>query len=138
MDKKIAFVRAKNLPVSKKHSAAISLAIKGKTAKESISKLESVIEKKSAIKFKGEIPHRKGMMSGRYPVKASKVFIKLIRGLVANALVKGIDVENAVIYSNVDDAGKQLRPGRKRRRFKRCHITLKLEEKEIEEKPKKK
>jgi len=129
-NEKIATVNAKFLPISKKHSIAICRAIKGKTAKEAIEMLEKVAKKKKAIKFTGEIPHRKGegMMSGRYPVNASKVFMKLIKGLVANANVKGIDAEKSTISAKADDAGKHMRAGRKRRKFKRCHVTLQMRE----------
>jgi len=131
-NEKIATVNAKFLPISKKHSMAICKAIKGKTVKEALELFEKVIKKKEAIRFTGEIPHRKGMMSGRYPVSASKVFQKLVKGLAANANVKGINVEKSVIAAKTDDAGKHMHGGRKRRRFKRCHVTLQL--KEIEKK----
>ena len=129
-NEKIAIVNAKFLPISKKHSMAICKTIKGKTVKEVLELLEKVIKKKEAIRFTGEIPHRKGMMSGRYPVSASKVFQKLIKGLVANANVKGIDVENSTISAKTNDAGKHMHSGRKRRKFKRCHVTLQLKEAE--------
>src|SRR3989344_1690252 len=77
-----------SLPISKKHSMYICKFIKGKSIDKAISELEEVLKMKRAIPFKGDIPHRKGkMMSGRYPINASKYFINLLKGLKGNVLV---------------------------------------------------
>ena len=57
--------------------------IRGKKIDSAISDLELVIKKKKAVPFKGEIPHRRdlGVMSGRYPINASKIFIQILKGL---------------------------------------------------------
>ena len=53
---------------------------------------------RKAVPMIGEIPHRKGkMMSGRYPINASKQFIMLLKSLKANALVNELELENSVI-----------------------------------------
>ena len=72
-----AFVNAKGLPISTKHSIAVCKFIKGKKIEKAIVDLEKVSLLKKAIPMKGEIPHRKGMMSGRYPKKSAEYFIKL-------------------------------------------------------------
>ena len=75
-----ASATGKDFPISTKHSVAICSFIRGKEPKEAIDDLEKVTRKKIAVPMKGEIPHRrnmpKGKPSGRYPVKASKQFIK--------------------------------------------------------------
>ena len=73
--------------------------------------------------MKGEIPHRKGKMgSGRYPIKAAKNFIVLLKSLSANANVN--DLDNPIIFEAV--ANNASRPfgqfGRVRR--KRTHIRI--------------
>lgn len=138
-------VKGLDLPISTKHAIAICNFIKGKNPNVAISLLENVIKKKIAVPMKGEIPHRrnmpKGKVAGRYPYKASKEFIKLIKNLIANANVKGINVEDIVInVAKADKASRPYRPTRMaygRKRFKRTHILLeaklkeKIKEKEL-------
>lgn len=79
--------------------------------------------------MKGEIPHRKGkIMSGRYPINATKQFIKLLKQLAANANVNGLEIEKAKIECK---ANRASRPYKRfgSERFKRTHVTLKLKEK---------
>ena len=72
--------------------------------------------------MKGEIPHRKGMMSGRYPKKSAEYFIKLLKTLSANANVNGL--ESPVISKAI--ANLASRPYSKfgRVRKKRTHIQI--------------
>ena len=117
-----AIVKGMDLGISTKHSMAICRFIKGKKIRDSISYLESVVKLKKAMPMKGEIPHRKGMMSGRYPVNASKVFIKLLKSLDANA--KSFEIFDPKIVSAKAD--KASSPHRRfgSRRFKRTHVVL--------------
>src|SRR3989338_3198050 len=82
--KEEAIVRGVSLPISKKHAMAICNLIKHKSIDQSLAELEKVSNMKKAVPFKGEIPHRKGMMSGRYPVNASIYFIKMLKSLKGN------------------------------------------------------
>jgi len=43
---------------------------------------------KKAVPMKGEIPHRKGIGTGRYPVKASAFFIKLLKNFIKSTAVR--------------------------------------------------
>ena len=131
-----AVVNGRNLGISTKHSIAICDFIRNKRADEAIRLLEEVSRIKRAVPMKGEIPHRKGkgMMSGRYPVNASKEFIKLLKQLIANAVVNGIELEKAVIECRANRAPRPMRRFG-RFKFKRSHIVLKL--KVPEEKKKK-
>ena len=123
--KKEAIVRGKDIGVSKKHSMAICKFLKGKKIETGMKELDEVLEIKRAIPMTGEIPHRKGMASGRYPIKASKIFIKLLKNLEANANVKGLDAEKTRVFAKCDKAHRPTKPGRfTRRKFKRTHITL--------------
>jgi ribosomal protein L22 len=104
---------------------AICKFIRRKKVNKAIHQLEEVIEMRRAIPMKGELPHRKGMERGRYPIKAVKEFIKLLRQLSANAVVNGLDIDKAKIECKAD---KAARPYRRfgRTRFKRTNILLKL------------
>ncbi len=92
-----AVARGSSIHASKKHSMYICSFIKNRSIDDAMSDLEKVIKLKKAIPFKGEIPHRKGMMSGRYPVKASKEFIRILKGLKGNCTVNGMDLDRTII-----------------------------------------
>lgn len=126
--KEKAIFRGNDLPISKKHSMAICDFIRYKSPEKMIPELEKVTRLEKAIPMKGEIPHRKGdMMSGRYPVNACKVFIKLLKTLAANASVNGI--ENPIISLAVaNDASRPFKRGGSAR-FKRTNVYLEAREK---------
>ena len=130
-----AFVNVLSSPISTKHSMAVCKFIKGKKIEEAISDLKKVSMLKKAVPMKGEIPHRKGMMSGRYPKKTAEHFIKILKGLSANANVNGL--ENPVISEAI--ANLASRPYSKfgRVRKKRTHVKIIVKEiinKELKEK----
>ncbi|GIU68412.1 MAG: hypothetical protein KatS3mg001_262 [Candidatus Pacearchaeota archaeon] len=117
-----AIVNSYNLPISTKHSIAICKFIKGKTIEEAILELNEVLKFKKAIPMKGEIPHRKGIMSGRFPKKATSTFIKLLKSLSSNASFH--QIENPIIVKAVANIGERPwgRFGSVRR--KRTHVML--------------
>ncbi len=123
-----AVVDGRDLGISKKHSMSICDFIRGKKIEEVIPRLEQVVKLNRPIKMKGEIPHRKGkgMAGGRYPVNASKVFIKLLKTLNANSQVNGI--ENAIISVAIaNDASRPFKRGGSMR-FKRTNVYLEARE----------
>ncbi len=86
-----AVVNAQSLPISTKQAGAICRFIRGKKIPPMIIYLEDVVAMRKAVPMKGEVPHKKGnIMSGKYPVKAAGIFIKLLKNLTANANVAGI------------------------------------------------
>ena len=124
-----AMAQGLNLPVSKRQCMYIGAFIKNKQIDQAIADLHKVIALKKAVPFKGEIPHRKGkgIMSGRYPVKASEIFIKLLRGLRGNILANGMSLEDTRI--TIASANLAHRPQRSRsRKGKRCHVILEARE----------
>jgi len=133
--KDYAIVRGISLPISTKTSAAICRFIKGKTIEKAIMDLEEVTRFKRVIPMTGEIPHKKGkgVMSGRYPLKAISYFLRMLRTLNANAAVNGL--EESVIVEAVPNRASQPygRFGAVRR--KRTHVEIKVMEKK-ENKPK--
>lgn len=112
------------MPISKRHAVFICRFIKNKSINRAIEDLELVIKFKKAVPFKGEIPHRKGkIMSGRYPVKASRAFIKILKGLRGNAIIKNLDLEKTrIIRASSTWSSRPLR--RQRRRAKRTNLIL--------------
>ena len=126
-DEAIAF--GKSFHISKKQGMYICSFIKNKKIDDAIKDLKEVILMKRAIPFKGEIPHRKGkgMMSGRYPVKAAGLFINLLKSLKGNVLVNGMDLDKSRI--KMASANWAARPMRSNRREgKRTNVILKARE----------
>lgn len=118
-----AFVNGQSLHISTKTASYISKFIRGKGIQKAILDLEEVAKLRKPVPMKGEIPHRKGkIMSGRYPQKAAKIFIKLLKSLQANANFLG--VENPVISESISNIA--ARPfgkfGSVRR--KRTHVKI--------------
>lgn len=137
-----AKVIGRNLPISTKHAIVISNFIRGKKLGWAKNKLGQVLEKKVAVPYTvhvRSIPHRKGKMAtGRYPVKASAEVIKLLKSAEANALNKGLDIEELYINKIMPNlASRPRHPGRQMRtQMKRTHIEIVLEER-VKEKRKK-
>ncbi|PIN93531.1 hypothetical protein COU54_02520 [Candidatus Pacearchaeota archaeon CG10_big_fil_rev_8_21_14_0_10_31_24] len=124
-----AITNGKDLSMSKKHGMYIAKFIKYKTIAQAIADLELVIKFKKVVPFKGEIPHRKGkgMMSGRYPIKASKMFITMLKSLRGNVLVNGMDLDKTKIY--LCSSSWASRPRRAAGvRFKRSNIIIRAKE----------
>lgn len=130
-----ASVYAKNLRVSKRHAVAIGKFIKYKKIPYAIELLERVVKKRIAIPFKGEFPHRHGknlkgqsMMSGKYPVNASKEFIRLLKSLSANSNANGLDLEKTIIFEVIPNKASKQYHRFGSTEFKRTHILIKSKE----------
>ncbi len=103
---RIAKAVARDVSVSPKKLVNLARAIKGMKLEEARSFLEKVAEGKEPVphwKYKGKIPHHKGVADrwgvpqGKYPVKAAKVMLKLLRNVEANAENKDLDTEKLKI-----------------------------------------
>jgi len=129
-----AVVNGVSLPVSTKTSIAICKFIRGKTIEKAVADLEEVLKFNRVIPMTGEIPHKKGkgIMSGRYPIKAIGYFIRMLKNLNANAIVNGLE-EPIIVEAIPNRASRPYgRFGAIRR--KRTHIKIKVIEKKIKEK----
>jgi len=125
----VALVRAPSVHMSKRHGMYICSFIKGKSIEMAISDLEQVILLKKAVPFKGEIPHRKGkgMMSGRYPVAAAKLFIPMLKNLRGGVIFNEMDLAKTRI--SLAHANWSSRPQRKGgRKGKRSYIIIEAKE----------
>jgi large subunit ribosomal protein L22 len=97
--------------ISHKHAREIAVAIKGLSIDKARDYLQAVVNKQRAIAFgryKNQVGHRSdpGMMSGRYPQKSAKEFIKVLDNLESNAEYKGMDLDrlkiiNATVHKGV-------------------------------------
>ena len=128
--KEFAIARGTGLHISKRHGMYISKFIKGKNIDRAIMDLEQVQKLRLVVPFKGEIPHRKGrgMMSGRYPVKASGIVINVLKALKGNAIVNGLDMNKTIITESVSNWAS--RPAKSDGRYaKRTHLVITAREK---------
>ena len=99
---KIAKAILSNQPISLKYSIEISREIRGKPLNKAVKFLLDVLEMKRHVpirRFRAEMAHRKGRAisftkTGKYPLRASKVFLGLLDQVKANADYKGLDAEN--------------------------------------------
>jgi len=97
--------------ISHKHAREVAVAIKGLSIEKARDFLQAVINKERAVafrRFKNQVGHRSdpGMMSGRYPQKTAKEFIKVLDNLESNAEYKGMDLDrlkiiNATVHKGV-------------------------------------
>jgi len=132
-----AVVNGRDLSVSLKHAVSLCNFIKGKEIDKAVSELEEVARLKRAIPMRGEIPHKSGMMSGRYPTKGAGIFIKLLKSLKSNAIANEIELEKYKLHAIPNLASRPFRRFGQGR-FKRSHVTIRLVPITIKPKEKKK
>jgi large subunit ribosomal protein L22 len=134
-------VVGRDLGISTRHAIEICSYIKGRQVKNAIALLENVMKQKVAIPFRRFTEgagHKKGMGSGKYPYKAAKQFMFLLKSLEANASNKGLSTELKIIHACAQKAAEPFHYGRKRRiRMKRTHIEIAAEETETKRDSKK-
>ena len=123
----------RDIGISTKVSIEISNYLRGKSTAKAKRLLELVLEKKHAIPFKrftDGVGHKSGPLdAGRYPQKASKAFLDLIKLAEANASHKGLADELQIIHLLTHKASTPYHYGRQsRRKMKRSHIEIVIKE----------
>jgi large subunit ribosomal protein L22 len=128
----IASAKMTNLPISTKHSIEISHYLRYKDTAFAKKFLEEVILLKKPVPFKRFIRdtgHKKGMSAGRYPQKAAKSFLRVIKSVEANAQDKGLSTSNLKIVKLVSNkAAIPMTGGRSRSGTKRTHLEIQVKE----------
>ena len=100
---KTAKALGRSLKISPKHAVEICNKIRGMRVEKAEAYLEDVIEMKTAVPFKRhnkKVGHRRGLNgwpTGRYPVKAAKQILDILKNAEANAEYKGLDTESLKI-----------------------------------------
>ncbi|HHI04079.1 MAG TPA: 50S ribosomal protein L22 [Candidatus Woesearchaeota archaeon] len=131
-----------NLSISTKKSVEICNNIRGKNLEMAKQILEKAISKEKPIVMKRYIKdsaHKKGMATGKYPVKAATAILKILKNAESNAQSKGLSTKDMIVYHiAAHKASTPWRYGRQRRRkMKRSHIEVVLLEKKINNSEKK-
>ncbi len=130
------------LPVSTKHSIEICNLIRYKNLESAKKRLEQAIALKTPIpfkRFKRDVGHKKGpFAAGRYPVKACRAVLDILKSAEANAMAKGLNSSDLIIALIIANKGsREVKYGRIRGRMaKRTHIRLVLEEKKTKKQEK--
>ncbi len=122
----------RDIGISTKQAIEICAYIKGMPVKKATVLLENVALKKAAIPFRRFTEgagHQKGMGAAKYPLKAAKQFLALLKALEANAQNKGLSSDLKIIHACAQKAAEPFHYGRKRRiKMKRTHVELAAEE----------
>ena len=124
----------RSLPVSTKHCIEICNYIRGRKVSVAKGLLRDAVALKKPIPFKrfnADVGHKKGGFSAaRYAVKAAGEVLKLLDSCEANAQNKALNTGDMVItHINAHRGSQQFRMGRqRRRRMKRTHVEVVLEE----------
>ena len=109
----IARAKANELNMSPKHSIEIATFIRHQRVNDAIAYLNEVVKLKKAIpfrRFNRNVAHKRGLPgnwdAGRYPVKASKAYIRVLESVKKNAEYLGLDVENLEIIHASANRGR--------------------------------
>lgn len=100
----IAKAKANELNMSPKHSIEIATFIRHQRVNDAIAYLNEVVGLKKAIpfrRFNRNVAHKRSLPgnwdAGRYPVKASKAYIRVLESVKKNAEYIGLDADNLEI-----------------------------------------
>jgi large subunit ribosomal protein L22 len=109
----VAKAKANELNMSPKHSIEIATFIRHQRVNDAIAYLNEVIKLKKAIpfrRFNRNVAHKRGLPgnwdAGRYPVKASKAYIRVLESVKKNAEYLGLDAENLEIIHASANRGR--------------------------------
>ncbi|MBI1970751.1 50S ribosomal protein L22 [Candidatus Woesearchaeota archaeon] len=132
---RMARASTKDVPVSVRHSIEICTYLRRKNLQMAKALLQDVLEKKRAVPFRrftNGVGHKKGMASGRYPVKACKYFLELMNSVETNAQQKGLNTANLYLTHLIAQKGAtQFHFSRQRgRTMKSTHLEVVVEEKQ--------
>lgn len=133
----------RDLRVSSKQAIEICNYLRHRKLQQAKNILQRVLEQKQAIPFRkytNGLGHRRGKMaSGRYPMKASEAFLKLLESVEANAQTKGLNTgELEIIHFCTHRATKPMHQGRHGgREMKSSHIEVVVKESKSEKRSEK-
>ncbi|MBI4159411.1 50S ribosomal protein L22 [Candidatus Woesearchaeota archaeon] len=128
----VAIVNGINLPISRKKSVEVCNLLRNKTTKTAKIILKRVMKLEQAVPYKRynqDTPHKVGIGPGKYPVKTSQEFLRLIESAEANAQHKGLSSNLVIDHISAHKAPLQWHYGRKRRqKQKGAHVKLIVKE----------
>jgi large subunit ribosomal protein L22 len=102
------------LHISPKHAREICRTLRGMRAEKAHAYLEDVIALKRSVPFKRyarNVAHRHDLVgwdAGRYPEKAAKAVLVVLKNALANAEYKGLESEKLRIYHAGTKKGRTI------------------------------
>ncbi len=102
------------LHVSPRHCVEICRALQGQSVSAAKSYLEAIVSKKQAVPFKRHntgVGHRVGIVgwdAGRYPQKAAREILKVLKHAEANAEYKGLDTDHMRVLHSLARRGRTI------------------------------
>lgn len=131
--KTTAKVTGRNLAISPKTAMMVCAFLRGRKLSAAKRILEDVIHQRQAVpytRFTDGVGHRRSIAAaGRYPLKASKEILMLLKSCEANAVDQGMTGDLRIAEIRANRASSPMRYGRhSRREAKRAHVYLTLEE----------
>ncbi len=102
------------LHISPRHCVEICRALRGQSITQAKSYLEAIIDKKQAVPFKRHntgVGHRTGITgwdAGRYPEKAAREILKVLKHAEANAEYKGLDTDQMRVLHSLARRGRTI------------------------------
>jgi len=145
-----AFARVEGVNASYKDLTEVCGRIRGKPVAWAVQFLEGVREGKQPVLYKRHakrLGHRRalGGRKGRYPQKAARVVLKVLKSAMANGTVKGLDEEMLIRHASANKKHTYGRLAPKGRRKQSAYETARVEivlkskgrkiEKKVEVKP---
>jgi large subunit ribosomal protein L22 len=103
----------KDMPVSPKMSREICGMVRGMKAEVAIKVLEEVIDLKRPVplkRFNKRVSHKPGVGPGRYPQKAARAILEVVKSASSNAEYKGLSTSEMVITTISTSLGQTI-PG---------------------------
>ncbi|MEK6849809.1 MAG: 50S ribosomal protein L22 [Nanoarchaeota archaeon] len=119
-----------NLPISTKISTQVCRYVNGMTLNKAKQALLDVMDKKQAVPmivYYKETAHKPNMAVGRYPQKACKYVLSVIKSAEANAQFKGLSSNDLIIFHAAAQQGPTARgQGRTGGYAKQTHVEIVL------------
>ena len=130
-----------NMGISTKHCIEICNHLRYKSTANAKKILEDVVAMKIPIpfkRFKKDMGHKAGMAAGRFPQKAAREVLKIIKSVETNAQNKGLNTSNLkIIKMLANRAAVPMTGGRQRTGTKRTHVEIEVKETKGQKKAKK-
>ncbi len=98
--KKMARAYGANLPISFKKTYELCKFLRGKPLERAMRELDQIIDLKLPVpytRYNKDVPHKKGIGAGRYPVKPAAYLKKILNNAINNAKQKGLDTSKMKI-----------------------------------------
>lgn len=132
-DNTMARAVGRDIDVSFKQSQEITRTIRHMETSKAKAHLERVISMKQPqafVRFTNGLGHKPGMASGRYPIRAAKAILTIIKEAETNAQARGLGT-CIIIHASAQKARRPMHYGRQTRtRMKRTHVEIVVKETE--------